>query len=82
MHDGASFGRRVKQARGMLGLTQEVLADRVGCAVQTIRKIEADERRPSLMMAERLAQALEVPPEERAPFLSAARTRATHTSPA
>ena len=65
MHAAASFGRRVRQARDALGVTHEVLADRTGCAVQTILKIEADERRPSQVMAERLGQALEVPPEER-----------------
>ncbi|MDQ5851000.1 MAG: helix-turn-helix transcriptional regulator, partial [Chloroflexota bacterium] len=36
--------------RHALELTQEALAERTGCAVQTIRKIEAGERRPSQQM--------------------------------
>ena len=69
-----SFGSWVREARTALDLTQEALAERTGCAVQTIRKIEAGERRPSQQMAHRLAQALELPAEEQAPFLQAART--------
>ncbi len=69
----ASFGSWVREARSALDLTQEALAERTGCAVQTIRKIEAGERRPSQQMARRLAQALALPPEEQPPFLKAAR---------
>lgn len=53
-----SFGYWVRRRRKALDLTQEVLAQRVGCAVVTLRKIEADERRPSRQMATRLAQCL------------------------
>jgi predicted ATPase/DNA-binding XRE family transcriptional regulator len=69
----APFGARLKQLRKALDLTQEALAEEVGCATQTIRKIEGGERRPSKQMAERLAQVLDVPPEDRAAFLHAAR---------
>jgi len=37
------------------------LAQRVGCAGVTIRKIETDERRPSRQIAERLADVLADP---------------------
>ena len=39
--------------RTAIDLPQEALAERTGCAVQTIRKIEAGERRPSPPMAYR-----------------------------
>ena len=73
MRDATSFGRWVKQLRAGLGLTQELLAERVGCAPQTIRKIERGERRPSRQIAERLALALELAPEQRDAFTRAAR---------
>ncbi|NTU82775.1 MAG: helix-turn-helix domain-containing protein [Chloroflexales bacterium] len=74
-----SFGLWLKRRRKTLDLTREELAARVGCAVITIRKIEADERRPSLQIAERLAEQLAIPAAERAAFLEAARAeRAVH----
>src|SRR5688572_292910 len=45
----------------------------MGCAAETLRKIEADVRRPSRQIAERLAEALEIPPADRAAFIKAAR---------
>ncbi|HSH79490.1 MAG TPA: helix-turn-helix transcriptional regulator, partial [Herpetosiphonaceae bacterium] len=61
-----SFGRTLKQRRKALDLTREELAGRVGCAVETIRKLETDARRPSRQIAERLAEQLQIPPAERA----------------
>src|SRR5262249_13191303 len=49
------------------------LAQQVGCVVTTIKKIEADARRPSRQLAERLADLLQVAPDERAAFIKAAR---------
>lgn len=72
MHEIASFGRWLKLRRMVLELTQAELASRVGCAAVTIRKIEADERRPSAQIAALLAQHLELAPDERAAFLRAA----------
>ena len=72
MNDIASFGRWLKLRRIALELTQADLAELVGCAVVTIRKIEADERRPSPQIAERLAQYLDLATEERAAFIQAA----------
>src|SRR5687768_15810899 len=68
-----SFGRWLQRRRKALDLTQEELAQRVGCAAETLRKIEADARRPSRQIAERLAEALELPADLRADFIRAAR---------
>ena len=68
-----SFGYWLRRRRKALDLTQEALAQRVCCSGFTIRKIEADERRPSRRLAERLAASLAIPEEERRDFLDAAR---------
>lgn len=68
-----SFGLWLKQRRIGLDLTQADLAQCVGCSPVTIRKIEADERRPSRQMAELLARCLEITPDEQATFLKVAR---------
>jgi len=68
-----SFGYWLRRRRKALDLTQEALAQRVSCSGFAIRKIEADERRPSRPLAERLAAALAIPPEEQPDFLAAAR---------
>src|SRR5262245_3398003 len=73
MDDATSFGRWLRHRRRMLDLTQDELAQRVGCSVVTIRKIETDERRPSKQIAERLATYLDIPPADRPAFLQAAR---------
>jgi DNA-binding XRE family transcriptional regulator len=59
--------------RALRDLTQEALAEEVGCAVQTIRAFENGWRRPSRQLAERIAQVLGLAPAERAAFLQAAR---------
>jgi tetratricopeptide (TPR) repeat protein len=68
-----SFGYWLRRRRKALDLTQEALAERVSCSGFAIRKIEADERRPSLPLAHRLADALAVPADERRAFLDTAR---------
>jgi predicted ATPase/DNA-binding XRE family transcriptional regulator len=68
-----SFGTLVRRQRKALDLTQAALAQRVGCAESLIRKIEAEERRPSRQVAERLADALQISPEERELFVQVAR---------
>jgi len=73
MDNDASFGYWIRRRRKALDLTQEELAERVGCALDTIRKIESGARRPSRQVAERLADQLELPEEMRAAFLQAAR---------
>src|SRR5215211_4090716 len=71
MTDISLFGRWLKQR----DLTQEALAERVGCAVTTISKIEVGVLRPSRQLADLLAGQLELTPVERAAFLKAARAR-------
>ena len=73
MDEEVSFGYAVRRRRKSLDLTQVELARRVGCAPKTIEKLEADERRPSKAMAERLADALELDAGARPGFLSDAR---------
>src|SRR5262245_35517044 len=73
MDDSASFGYWVRRRRKTLDLTQDALAQQVGCSVMTIRKIESDIRRPSRQIAERLAQCLEISPDDRQQFIKAAR---------
>lgn len=68
-----SFGYWLRRRRKALDLTQEALARQVCCSGFTIRKIEADERRPSRRLAERLAASLVIPEGERRDFLDAAR---------
>lgn len=72
-----SFGYWLRRRRKALDLTQEQLAQGVSCSRFAIRKIEADERRPSRRLAERLAERLAVAPEERTAFLHAARALRT-----
>jgi adenylate cyclase len=81
MNDISSFGEWVKHRRRLMELTQEQLAQRIGCAVITLKKIERDERRPSQSMAELLASCLMVPQTERAQFLSMARGEFVPTTP-
>src|SRR5262245_19979969 len=71
--DDFSFGAWLQRRRRALAMTQADLGRRVGIAAATIRKIEADERRPSTQVAERLAEALVVPPPARVLFVRAAR---------
>src|SRR5262249_43653348 len=73
MDEPISFGYWVRRRRKALDLTSDELARQVGCAGVTIRKIEADERRRSRQIAERRAECLQLPPEDRAAFLRAAR---------
>lgn len=67
-----SLGSRVRRRRKALDLTQATLADRVGCAEVTIRKIETDTMRPSRIMAERLAHCLDLAKDEQTVFLQVA----------
>ena len=73
MSDLYSFGAWVRRRRRALDLTREELAAQVGCAVVTVRRIEADERRPSKQLAARLADCLHLPAEERTAFVHVAR---------
>jgi predicted ATPase/transcriptional regulator with XRE-family HTH domain len=77
-----SFGYWVRRQRRALDLTQRALAAQVGCATATIKKLEADERRPSRQMAERLAVCLRIADDQRNHFLRVAQQeRAPGTMP-
>jgi len=68
-----SFGNWIKRRRKALDLTQQELAQKVGCSLATIAKIELEERRPSRQIADLLAIHLEIPDEQREQFLKVAR---------
>src|SRR6266496_3465843 len=73
VEDIVSFGYWLKQRRKALRLTQAALAGLVYCSGELIRKIEADARRPSRGIAERLAEQLLLAPHQRATFVKVAR---------
>lgn len=53
------LGRRLRELRRKRDLTQEIVADRVGCSQSHLSTIEWGERVPNLLMLIRLALALE-----------------------
>jgi predicted ATPase/transcriptional regulator with XRE-family HTH domain len=67
------FGEWLKRRRQSLDLTQAELAERVGCSVFALRKIESGERRPSKQLAGLLVVALQVPSEQADIFVRVAR---------
>ncbi|MEZ4867185.1 MAG: tetratricopeptide repeat protein [Caldilineaceae bacterium] len=67
------FARWLKKLRAEQDLTQEALAELVGCSPVTLRSFEIGKRRPSREMAERIAEMLQVPIDQRAEFLRLAR---------
>ena len=68
-----SFGRWLQQRRRALDLTQADLARCIGCAANHLRNIEADRRRPSREIAERLATCLSLKAADHAAFVAVAR---------
>src|SRR5512143_1874215 len=73
MESPITFGEWLRQSRNELRLTREEFAGRVGCSVSAVRKIEDGERRPSSLMAELMANCLNVPLAERSTFVKVAR---------
>lgn len=71
--DVVSFGYWVERRRKAFSLTRAKLAKQVGCAPITIKKIERDEWRPSLEIAELLAEQLYIPAADWDRFLGMAR---------
>lgn len=71
---GLTFGSWLKQRRRSLGLTREALARRVNYSPVAIKKVEADERRPSETMSLMLAKALDVPTDRVDAFVRFARS--------
>lgn len=82
MEKPLDFGAWLRQTRSVRDLTQEALAEAVGCATQTIRSFELGRRRPSREMAERIADVLALPPAEREPMLARARAPLAAQTPA
>lgn len=72
-NDYFTFSQWVRQRRQELHLTQQQLGALSCCAAETIRKIEADLRRPSPKVALLIAQALQLPLEVYPAFLRGAR---------
>lgn len=68
-----SFGTWIKRRRKALDMTQQELAQQMGCSVSALFKIESDERRPSRQMAELLVKHLEIPSDQESLFLKVAR---------
>src|SRR5919202_5301768 len=73
MAEHPHLGDWMRQRRADLDLTQEALAEQIGCAVDTIRALEHGRRRASRPMADRLGTILAIPPEARAAFVALAR---------
>jgi transcriptional regulator with XRE-family HTH domain len=73
--DGAiTFAQALKQRRKALDLTQQKLAQQVGCAVVTIQRIEQGTQRPSRQIVQHLAAILDIPADERDRFVRLARS--------
>jgi predicted ATPase/transcriptional regulator with XRE-family HTH domain len=68
-----TFGEWLRGQRIARKLTREEFAERVGCSVSALRKMEAGERRPSTQIAELMANCLDIPAQERPTFVRVAR---------
>src|SRR5215211_853940 len=73
MSETASFGTWLRQKRRALDLTQKAFADQIGCAEITVRRMEADEYKPSKELALVLFENLGIPEPERTQWISFAR---------
>jgi predicted ATPase/DNA-binding XRE family transcriptional regulator len=76
MESTPEFGPWLRRSRVALDLTQEALAEAVGCAAETVRSFEAGRRRPSREMAARIAEVLQLPAPQRELFVQVARSPA------
>jgi transcriptional regulator with XRE-family HTH domain len=54
------FGKRLAALRKARSMTQQALADQVGCHVTMVRRYEADETQPTLEVIRNMARALSV----------------------
>ncbi|MEO8355641.1 MAG: helix-turn-helix domain-containing protein [Chloroflexota bacterium] len=68
-----SFGEWLQRRRGAEGWTQKQLAQKINCSISTLRKLESEERRPSVQVVERLAVIFSIPQNEHKSFLRFAR---------
>jgi predicted ATPase/transcriptional regulator with XRE-family HTH domain/Tfp pilus assembly protein PilF len=77
MDGPTTFGEWLRQRREALQLTRPELAQRATCSVPTLRKLEIGERRPSRELAESLAKALGLSPQDGLTFIRVARGELT-----
>src|SRR3954453_21871476 len=70
--DSEAFAPLLRRLRKAQPLTQAALAQQAACAIDTIKKIEAGVRHPSLQLATQLADSLGLVGGERATFLASA----------
>lgn len=75
MHELEPFAQLLKEHRHALDVTQRELADRVGCTLSTIAKLENAERRPSKQLLDLLAATLQLTLPEAARLVALARAR-------
>ncbi len=68
-----SFGEWLKRRRKSMGWTQEQLAQQINCSTSALRKMEAEERRPSEQIVKQLADTFNIASKEWASFLKFAR---------
>lgn len=68
-----SFGEWLKRRRNAVGLTQQQLAAQIHCSTSTLKKIEAEERHPSVQIVKQLTTFFEIPAQEQDSFLLFAR---------
>jgi predicted ATPase/transcriptional regulator with XRE-family HTH domain len=68
-----TFGEWLRQSRDELRLTRQEFANRVGCSVSYLRKIEDGERQPSEQIAGLIANCLNIPAADRPRFIRVAR---------
>jgi predicted ATPase/DNA-binding XRE family transcriptional regulator len=78
MPESISFGTWLRQRRRTLDLTQKTFAQRVGCAEITVRRMEADEYKPSNELALMLFEKLGISESERPQWVRFARGLAEH----
>ncbi len=65
----STFGKWLRQQRRALDLTQQDLADQVGCARITLRRIESDALKPSKELALILLEKVGIPKSEHADWI-------------
>ncbi|HSD85746.1 MAG TPA: tetratricopeptide repeat protein [Anaerolineae bacterium] len=73
MQDFQAFALWLKRRRKALDLTRDALAGLAHCSVSTVRRLEANDLRPSKQLAESLAEALQIPSDQRGAFVQFAR---------
>jgi predicted ATPase/transcriptional regulator with XRE-family HTH domain len=77
MRDLTPFAEWLKRRRKSLDLTREALAKRAHCSPSTLRRLEAGDLRASKQLAESLAVAIGIPPDQREAFVKLARGDST-----